>query len=74
MITLSEAFKLCQIRDDEVVRMVKEGDSYPWYAPSFYTGAEIRKRMDMKKIQVVHIRPYFAFYEYQGMAFEVRGL
>lgn len=73
MITLSEAFKLCQIRDDELVRMVKEGDSY-WYAPSFYTGAEIRKHKDMKKIQVVHIRPCFVFGEYEGMEFEVRGL
>lgn len=73
MITLSEAFKLCQIRDDQVVRMVEEGYSY-WYAPSFYTGAEIRKHMDMKKIQVVHIRPYFDLYEYEGMEFEVRGL
>lgn len=67
MITLLEAFKLCQIRDDEVVFLTRKGD--PIWLPDIYTGKEVRNRMDMRSTKVVAIRPRFSFGEYEGMMF-----
>ena len=72
MITLTKAFKLCQIRDDEVVSLVRAeeiGKGWPSY---LYTGKEVRNRLDMKATMVVRIRPRFEFGEYEGMEFVIQ--
>ena len=76
MITLSEAFKLCAIRDDECVMLKAASDTYRWpVAPNpIYTAAQIRKRFDMKRIHVHRISPWFSFGEYEGWLFTVGKL
>lgn len=72
MITLSQAFKLCKIRDDELVYLRRSNVSFATLRGlDIYTGKYIREKMDMKKIWVVSIRPFFSFGEYEGMEFEV---
>lgn len=70
MITLSQAFKLCKIRDDELVHL-RLAYCATLRGFDIYTGKYIREKMDMKKIWVVSIRPFFSFGEYEGMEFEV---
>lgn len=67
MITLTQAFKLCDIRDDEVVFFRKKDD--PAHFPLIYTGKEVRQKYDMKHTIILHIRPRFSFGEYEGMEF-----
>lgn len=67
MITLTQAFRLCCIRDDEIVCLRKKNESF--YFPSFYTGKEVREKYDMKHTKVREIRPRFSFGEYEGMEF-----
>ena len=70
MITLIQAFKLCDIRDDEIVYLTKHGKSY--YFPYIYTGKEVREKYDMKHTLVTMIRPRFNFGEYEGMGFTIK--
>jgi len=67
MITLTQAFKLCDIMDKEVVYLRKNGD--PWHFPLIYTGKEVRQKYDMKHTIVIRIRPRFSFGEFEGMEF-----
>ena len=75
MITLSEAFKLCAIRDEECIKLREASDTSSWasFAP-IYTAAQIRKRFDMKRIHVHRISPWFSLYEYEGWMFTVDKL
>lgn len=70
MISLREAFHLCNVRDDEVIFLREEGS--PRYYNTPFTGKEIRNKYDMRKVSAVHIRPALDFGEYVGMEFEVR--
>ena len=73
MITLSEAFKLCQIGEELVclrpIGRAKSRDHYFW-------STKIRNRLDMKKINVVCIRPKFAPQspDFECMKFVVTGI
>ena len=69
MITLTEAFRLCNIRDDEIVHLRRRGENRTWSIP--YTGKEIRNKRDMKATKVVSITPHFCFGEFEGMEFEI---
>lgn len=71
MITLSEAFRLCHIKD-EMVFLRAEGTRRDH---SFWS-EKIRKRMDMKAVKVVGIDPRFPRFDYgyDGMCFTVRGI
>ena len=75
MITLSEAFKLCAIRDDECIKFTKAGEDARWLTLNpIYTGSEIRRRFDMKRIHVHRITPLFSWGEYEGWLFTVDKL
>lgn len=74
MITLSEAFRLCNISNAEGVYLqaaskVRGEDHYFW-------SARLCELVDMKKIYVVGIKPQFEIYgpDYCGMKFVVRGI
>ena len=71
MISLIAAFKLCRIKD-EMVYLKTEGISNDY---GFWS-EKIRKRLDMKHIQVVGIEPRFERfgYGYIGMMFTIRGM
>lgn len=70
MITLTQAFRLCRVRDDEVVYLRKPSVSFNW--PSIYTGKEVREKYDMKHTMVTEIHPRFSFGEFEGMEFIVK--
>ena len=70
MITLTQAFRLCSIRDDEIV-YIRYTDEKPGYRTP-YLGLEVRKRFDMKHSKVCHIDVHFSFGEYEGMEFVIR--
>lgn len=75
MITLSEAFKLCAVRDDECIKFVTVGEDATRDALNpIYTAAQIRRRFDMKRIRVHRISPWFSFGEYEGWKFTVDKL
>lgn len=69
MITLKQAFRLCGIRDDEVIWLRPKDQSRHWATP--YTGQEIRQKKDMKRIKVLRIRILFCFGEAEGFEFEI---
>ena len=69
MITLKQAFRLCEIRDDEIIWLRPKGTARHWATP--YTGQEIRKKKDMKRIKVLHIHIRFCFGEAEGFEFEI---
>ena len=75
MITLSEAFKLCGISDGECIKFTKVGEDARWVALNdIWTAGEIRKKLDMKRIHVHRISPWFSFGEYEGWLFTTDGL
>ena len=73
MITLSQAFRLCNIGDE---RVYLQAASDPNYNEFYFWSAKLRKLVDMKKLKVVGIYPRFERYGsgYCGMAFTVRGM
>lgn len=70
MITLREAFSLCDIRDDEVV-WFDDSKRNPGMFKYPMEGKDVRKKLDMRNTKVVQIRPVFNFGEYEGMLFIV---
>lgn len=72
MITLSQAFRLCNIGDESVYL---QAASDPQYEEHYFWSAKLREMVDMKKIKVVGIYPKFDRYgtDFCGMAFVVRG-
>lgn len=73
MVTLSEAFKLCRIKD-ECVYLQENGKS-EWKDHIFWS-KKVRDTFDMKKIKVVGIEPRFerCGYDFMGMRFIVTGI
>jgi len=78
MITLSEAFRLCDIRDDETVILRREGtQAAGWHGGKhFVSSRAIRNKLDMKKVFVHKISVYQSTYdgEFVGYVFLVRGV
>lgn len=71
MISLKEAFNLFQIEDNQIIHLREEGASR-WFTNPM-TGKEIRDKLDMQKVQIIHAIPRFSFGEYEGLEFEVKG-
>ena len=55
MITLSQAFRLCGVRNDQIVYLQPHKSSCPY--PVMMTGREVREKLDMKKVKVLKIFP-----------------
>lgn len=74
MITLSEAFKLCQIREESLVCLKSMGIAKS--KNHYFRAATIRNRFDMEKINVACIRPKFAPHspDFECMKFVVTGI
>lgn len=71
MITLTEAFKLCHIRDDEIVYLRPENGSR--FSAQFYLGKQVRDKLDMKHTQVVGIDARFSYGgDFAGMEFTIK--
>lgn len=76
MITLSEAFKLCDIKEENVyLRHVEESNSV-WSSGHYFRSKKIRDKMDMRKIRVVKIEPAFEHFgpDFIGWRFIVAGI
>lgn len=73
MITIAEAFKLLQIEDRECIFLIPFGKHRAF--SKVMTGAEIRKKLDMKAVKVHHIRTSVSSYdgEFFGWEFDVSG-
>lgn len=76
MITLSEAFRLCNVGDEPVYLFhVKERKSV-WDFGHYFWSKTIRDRFDMKKIKVVRIDLQFENFgnDFLGWCFVVSGI
>ena len=76
MITLSEAFRLCDVRDEPVyLRHVEESNSV-WNTGHYFWSKKIRDKLDMRKIRVIKIEPAFEHFgpEFIGWRFIVAGI
>ena len=76
MITLSEAFRLCGIKDESVYLMHAGAKTYGLFGGKYLVSAKaIRHKTDMKKI-IVHRIDVQCDYngEYMGMVFTVNGV
>lgn len=73
MITLSQAFRLCQIEDKPVFLQAVDDRSNDTV---YFNPKWIRNHMDMRKIKVIRIEPLFEKYgpDYLGVLFVVRGI
>jgi len=73
MITLSEAFRLCGIKDETVYLLHKGGK---WTEDKCFWSGSLVKLIDMKKLHVIKIMPRFEHYGsgYQGFLFVVKDL
>lgn len=73
MITLSQAFRLCDIRAESVFLRAATDDKY---LEHYFWAPNLRELADMKKIKVVKIYPAFEHYGpgFKGMCFVVRGI
>lgn len=71
MITLKEAFKLCDIRDDEVVHFCDSKENAQMRSTPIL-GGEVRKKYDMRNTMVSSIMPHFVCGEYEGFTFVVQ--
>lgn len=69
MISLRQAFKLCKIRDDELVYLRPRGGSR--FSSDMYTGKEVRNKLDMKRIDVISIDVRLSYGEWKGFEFEI---
>lgn len=76
MITLSEAFRLCGIKDESVYLMHAGAKTYGLFGGKYPVSAKtIRNKMDMKKIIVHRIDVQFDYCgQYCGMVFVVNGV
>ena len=71
MVTLKEAIALCDIRENEVVFLRKDGESYLTTIPM--TLKEIRNKYDMKRTMVSKISPHFCCEDFKGMELAISG-
>lgn len=70
MVSLKEAIKLSKLEDDKICYLRKKKASK--YDALVISVADIRKKYDMKKTQIVSIQPKFYFDgEYMGIEFEI---
>lgn len=70
MISLTQAFKLCHIRNDEIVYIVRPKDASNF--PRIHTGRAVREKYDMKHTIVTGIDARFSFGEFLGMEFTIK--
>lgn len=76
MITLAEAFKLCEIGEETVfLRHVDEPKNI-WDSGHRFWSKKIRDKFDMRKIRVVNIELEFEHFgpEFRGWRFVVAGI
>lgn len=73
MVTLSEAFRLCQIGHGDSIEFVLPGGApHPLH---IRTGDQIRRKVDMTRIHVHRIKPWFSLEgDYCGWQFTVDQL
>lgn len=73
MITLSEAFRLCNIGEEAVYLQMAGDKANKRY---HFWSRKVREKLDMRKIKVVGIRPLWETYgpNYLGLLFIVRGI
>lgn len=76
MITLSEAFRLCNIREEAVYLRHVEEHSDIWDTGHYFWSKKIRDKFDMRKIQVVKIELEFEHFssKFLGWRFVVTGI
>lgn len=75
MLTMSQAFKICNIGEEMVyIRHYKEEPDRPWGRGHAIWSKKIRDRLDMKRIEVIKILPAFSFDGYEGFSFVVKGI
>ncbi len=76
MITLKEAFALCNINDDEFVYLKNIEAKYFQDDGYCYRGKTIREKLDMKKIKVHKIDLVFEHfgYNFKGIQFIITGV
>lgn len=71
MITLKQALKVCDIRDNELV-CIRERTLTEF--PLFLTGKGVRDRYDLRRTKVERLRPRFVCGEYEGWILQVKEL
>ena len=73
MITLSQAFRLCNIGDESVYLQAASDLNYEDF---YFWSSKLRELVDMKKLKVVGIYPKHDRYgtDFCGMAFTIRGM
>lgn len=73
MVTLIEAFRLTDVRDDDIVYLRPKGQTR--FYSIIASGKRIREKLDMKRVKVVRISPRFEVcgYDYEGIEFTVTG-
>ena len=73
MVTLIEAFRLTDVRDDDIVYLRPKGQAR--FYSIIASGKRIREKLDMKRVKVVRISPRFEVdgYDYEGIEFTVTG-
>lgn len=73
MVTLIEAFRLTDVRDDEVVYLRPKGKTR--FDSIIISGKKVREKLDMKIVKVIRITPRFEMYGYgyEGIEFTVTG-
>ena len=73
MITLKQAMALCAVDADELVELIRDGQSRR--TSVWFTGRRIRELFDMRKVYVVRIDTVFSYEgEYEGLLFTVRNV
>ena len=72
MITLIQAFRLCDINEEMVYLRHKDAKSQFNYVCVW--SEKIRKIVDMKKIKVLRAIPHFSYDGYEGQEFVIDGI
>ena len=70
MTTLKEAFKLCCIKDNEIVWLYDDPEE-PLFGRCPMTGKQIREKYDMQRTSVIKIAPHFIGGDYEGFEFAI---
>ena len=72
MITLKEAFKICDVTNDDMVYLRNNGNLIHLSEYKFLTGKKVRDTYDMRKTLVSNITPLFSFGDYLGLLFTIK--
>lgn len=73
MITLIQAFRLCEIREEMIYLTTSQSTRQPTHTISVWS-EKVRQKVDMKRIKVHRVRERFSFGEFLGMEFVVSGI